>query len=78
MKRFTVLMSLLLVLGCVSGPAKFTIPDEPDPTQFKAYQVKGGVCIDDAGLGVLQSNIEDLKAYADKMREILEGLQKGK
>jgi len=73
MKRLGVFLCVLLLAGCLGKP--FVIPDEPIPTRFKIYQIEGGICIDNQGLGVLRSNLNDLKAYADEMRKILEGLK---
>ncbi len=77
MKWIAVLVGVLMLTGCLSGPAKFTIPDEPQFRQLHVYQVEGGICLDNEGIGILQGNIKALKGYADAMRKVLEGLQKG-
>ena len=77
MRRLCVLATVLILSGCMVGPAKFVIPDEPKFRSSSAYQVEGGFCFADEDIRIISQNIKALKAYADEMRRILEGLRKG-
>ena len=76
MRKLYIFVLVVFLMGCLSGPAKFTIPDEPRFRQLHAYPVEGGICLDNEGIEILQGNIHALKEYTDKMRKVLEGLQK--
>ena len=73
MRHIRILIVLLVLTGCT---AKFTIPDEPRYKTIGVYQIEDGICLDKEGMAALQGNIMSLKDYADKLRGILEGLQK--
>lgn len=78
MKRLVLVMVAVLVLaGCLVGPGKFTIPDEPQYKQIRIYRVEGGICLDPEGIATLWGNVGALRDYAAKLRKILEGLQRG-
>ena len=79
MKRFLLAAAIaLMLMGCLSGPAKFIIPDEPKFKTVSVYQVENGIFIDNESLKSFKENINGLKDYADKMRKILEDQKKEK
>ena len=69
------ILLILLVLLTSCAP-KFTLPDEPKFKEMYVFQFDGMVCFDKEGMGLLQHNIKLQKEYADKMRKILEDLQR--
>ena len=77
MKKLILVMCILLLGGCVASQ-KIVIPDVPVPQQMMYYNTDSGVFIDMENTKILQKNILDLKAYADKLRELLEMQNEGK
>ena len=75
MKFTSIFIALLLIIGCV-GPAKFTIPDEPEFRQTNATAYEEGICFEEKELEIFVNNIRMLKAYADELRRMLVDIQK--
>ena len=78
MKRILTMAVALMLVGCLSGPAKFIIPDEPQFKRFAVHQVEGGICMNNEAFEVFRQNVIALKDYVDKMRKILMDIQKEK
>ena len=75
MKLTSIIIALLIIIGCV-GPAKFTIPDEPKFRQMNAYTYEEGLFFEKKDVEIFVDNIRLLKAYADKLRQMLVDIQK--
>ena len=75
MKFTSLFIALLLVMGCV-GPAKFTIPDEPEFRQANAIAYEEGICFEKKELEIFVNNTRLLKAYADELRQMLMDIQR--
>jgi len=76
MKSLSLLIALLILVGCYAGPAKFTIPDEPKFQKTNATVFEEGICFDNKEVKIFVDNIRLLKAYADKLRQMLINIQK--
>jgi len=74
MKFTSIFIALLIIIGCV-GPAKFTIPDEPKFRQMNAYSYEEGLFFEKKDVEIFVDNIRLLKAYADKLRQMLVEIQ---
>jgi len=75
MKFTSIFIALLIIIGCV-GPAKFTIPDEPEFRQMNAYSYEEGLFFEKKDVEIFVNNIRMLKAYADELRRMLVEIQK--
>ena len=75
MKLTSIFIASLIIIGCV-GPAKFTIPDEPKFRQMNAYTYEEGLFFEKKDVEIFVDNIRLLKAYADKLRQMLVDIQK--
>ena len=76
MKLISIFIALLFVAGCYAGPAKFTIPDEPEFRQAKVIVYEEGVFFEKKDVEIFVDNIRMLKAYADELRKMLIDTQK--
>ena len=76
MKLISIFIALLFVAGCYAGPAKFTIPDEPEFRQAKVIVYEDGIFIEKRELEIFVTNMRMLKAYADELRRMLLDIQK--
>ena len=74
MKFISIVIALLIIIGCV-GPAKFTIPDEPKFRQVNAYAYEEGLFFEKKDVEIFVNNIRILKAYADELRRMLVEIQ---
>jgi len=73
MKTLFIIVVLLFAMGCTP---KFVIPEEPKYRDIGVYPYRGLVCFDEKGWGDLGYNIQTQLKYAEKLRQILEGLKK--
>jgi len=76
MKFISIFIALLFVAGCYTGPAKFTIPDEPKFRQANAIAYEEGLFFEKKDVEIFVDNIRMLKAYADELRRMLMDIQK--
>ena len=76
MKFTSIFIVLLILMGCYAGPAKFTIPDEPKFRQAHAIVFEEGIFFEKKDVEIFVDNIRMLKAYADKLRQMLVDIQK--
>jgi len=76
MKRLAVIAVILVLIflfGCIP---RFTIPDEPKYRDLGVYPMSGMACFDDRGWADLGWNIQAQERYIQKLKKILEDLQK--